>query len=112
MNLLQMNSTGGRLLAPSSTDRSAMDWKLNCVDLFKQGQVRQARKLMCENAAPEEAEEIFRWMYDNLDLWGSTPEQQDEAIVIIRNALVTHNSVADVEINLSACLIELAQINQ
>ena len=37
-------------------------------------------------------------------------EQQDQAIVIIRNGLVNHNAVADVEINLSATLIELGQI--
>jgi len=54
---------------------------------------------------------VFRWMYDNLDLWGDTPERQDQAIVIIRNGLVNNNSVADVEINLSATLIELAGIS-
>jgi hypothetical protein len=65
---------------------------------------------MCQSSSPEEAEDVFRWMYDNLDLWGSTPESQDQAIVVIRNGLVNHNSVADVEINLSATLIELAQL--
>ena len=49
-------------------------------------------------------------MYNNLDLWGKTPEQQDEAIVIIRNGIVTHASVADAEINLSATLIELGKL--
>jgi hypothetical protein len=49
-------------------------------------------------------------MYDNLDLWGTTPERQDQAIVIIRNGLVSHNAVADVEINLSATLVELCQL--
>jgi hypothetical protein len=67
--------------------------------------------LLCQSSTPEEAEDIFRWMYDNLELWGSTPEQQDQAIVIIRNGLVSNNAVADVEINLSATLIELAQIS-
>jgi hypothetical protein len=81
------------------------------VDLFKKGRVREARTLLCQSSSPEEAEEIFRWMYDNLDLWGSSPEQQDQAIVIIRNGLVSNNAVADVEINLSATLIELAQIS-
>jgi hypothetical protein len=66
--------------------------------------------LLCQSSTPEEAEDIFRWMYDNLELWGSTPEQQDQAIVIIRNGLVSNNAVADVEINLSATLIELSQI--
>jgi hypothetical protein len=44
-------------------------------------------------------------------LFGTTPEQQDQAIVIIRNGLVNNNAVADVEINLSATLIELSNIS-
>ena len=110
LNLTQMNSQSGTLSAPSATDRSAKDWKLDCVDLFKRGQVRQARTLLCQSSTPEEAEDVFRWMYDNLDLWGSTDEQKDQAVVIIRNGIVNHNSVADVEINLSATLIELANL--
>ena len=111
LNLTQANSTSGTLAPPAATDKSMRDWKLECVDLFKRGQTRQARALMCQSSSPEEAEDVFRWMYDNLDLWGATPEAQDQAIVVIRNGLVNHNSVADVEINLSATLIELAQIS-
>jgi len=110
LNLLQQNSTDGALTAPSATDKSAGDWKLDCVDLFKRGQTRQARTLICQNSSPEEAEDVFRWMYDNLDLWGNTPEKQDQAITIIRQGLVNHNSVADVEINLSATIVELCNI--
>lgn len=110
LNLVQLNSTSGKLNPPGLSDRSARDWKLECVDLFKRGQLRSARTMICQNSTPEEAEDIFRWMYDNLDLWGNTTEQQDQAIIIIRNGLVNHNSVADVEINLSATLIELGQI--
>jgi DNA polymerase III delta prime subunit len=111
LNLVQMNASSGKLASPSTSDRAVGDWKLECVDLFKRGHIRQARTLLCTNSTPEEAEDIFRWMYDNLDLWGSTPEQQDQAIVIIRNGIVNNNSVADVEINLSATLIELSQIS-
>jgi len=110
LNLVQQNSVTGVLAAPAASDRAARDWRLDAVDLFKTGRVRQARTMMCQNSSPEDAEEIFRWMYDNLELWGTTPEQQDQAIVIIRNGLVSHNSVADVEINLSATLIELSQL--
>ena len=67
---------------------------------------------MCASARPEEMEEVFRWMYDNLDLWSQDPEKQDQAIVIIRNGLVHHASVADAEINLSATLIELAGLSR
>lgn len=110
LNLVQLNSQSGRLNPPSESDKSARDWKLECVDLFKRGKIREARTLLCQSSSPEEAEEVFRWMYDNLDLWGDTPERQDQAIIIIRNGLVNNNAVADVEINLSATLIELGQI--
>jgi DNA polymerase III delta prime subunit len=110
LNLVQLNSQTGELKQPSAADKSARDWRLECVDLFKRGKVRDARAVLCQNSNPEEAEDVFRWMYDNLDLWGDTPERQDQAIVIIRNGLVNNNSVADVEINLSATLIELGQI--
>jgi DNA polymerase III delta prime subunit len=111
LNLVQLNSQTSELKQPSAADKSARDWRLECVDLFKRGKVRDARAVLCQNSNPEEAEDVFRWMYDNLDLWGDTPERQDQAIVIIRNGLVNNNSVADVEINLSATLIELAGIS-
>jgi hypothetical protein len=55
---------------------------------------------------------VYRWMYDNLELWSTESEKQDQAIVVIRNALVNVPLVADQEINLSACLIELANIGR
>lgn len=110
LNLVQLHSQSGKLAISNSDNGASKDWKLDCVSLFKQGRVREARNLLCQQSTPEDAEDIFRWMYDNLELWGQTPEQQDQAIVIIRNGLVNHNAVADAEINLSATLIELGQI--
>jgi replication factor C small subunit len=111
LNLLQPNSQSGILAPPSSADKSAGDWKLDCVDLFKHGKIREARTLLCQSSSPEESEEIFRWMYDNLDLFGKTVEQQDQALVIIRNGAANVPLVADQELNLSATLIELGQIS-
>ena len=110
LNLLQPNSQTGKLLAPSAADKSAGDWRLDCVDLFKHGRIREARTLLCQSSSPEESEDIFRWMYDNLELFGKTPEQQDQAVVIIRDGIAKIPLVADQEINLSACLIELGKI--
>ena len=110
LNLLQPNSQSGQLAPPSAADRSARDWKLECVDLFKHGHVKQARTLLCQSATPEESDDIFRWMYDNLDLWSKDEQKQDQAIVIIRNGAANVPLVADQEINLSATLIELCQI--
>jgi replication factor C small subunit len=110
LQLLQQNSQAGQLVAPNTTDKSVGDWKLDCVDLFKHGRTREARTLLCQQSTPEEADDIFRWMYDNLDLWSKDPERQDQAIIIIRNGLVNVPLVADQEINLSATLTELCQL--
>jgi replication factor C small subunit len=111
LNLVQQNSTTGSLNRPREGERGVGDWKLDCVHLFKTGKIREARTLLCSQAQPEEMEEIFRWMYDNIDLFGKNVEQQDEAIKIIRNGIVNANYVADAEINLSATLIELGQLS-
>jgi hypothetical protein len=47
---------------------------------------------------------------DGYVLIGKTAEQQDRAIVIIRNGIVNIPLIADQEINLSATLVELGQI--
>lgn len=111
LKLLQTNSVSGRLtLSQSSGGSDSTDHKLKVVDLFKQGKIREARTLLCTHTAPEEMDEVFRWMYDNLALWGTTVEQQDQAILIIRKGLVNAAIVADPEINLSATLVELSQL--
>jgi replication factor C small subunit len=110
LNMCQMNSTEGKLTAPHGDEGGVREWKADVVQLFKQGKILEARKLMCASARPEEMEEVFRWMYDNLNLWSTDPHKQDQAIVIIRNGLVNTSFVADQEINLSATLIELAQL--
>jgi replication factor C small subunit len=110
LNLLQANSTTGTLTAPGENDRAVKDWKLDAVALFKAGKVTDARRAICSQATVEEMDDVFRWMYDNLDLWSKTPEGQDKAVLAIRDGLVNHSLVADPEINLSATLIELTQI--
>jgi len=105
-----MNTVDLKLKHPSETGTGTADYKLAMVDLFKSGKIREARTLLAAQARPEEMDEIFRWMYDNLDMWSATPEGQDEAILVIRKGLVNHVSCADAEINLSATLVELSQI--
>jgi hypothetical protein len=110
INSLQAACVNGELRKATADSSGTVDYKIQTVELFKEGRVRDARKLMCSQVRPDEMEEVFRWMYDNLYLWGETPEQQDKAIVIIRNGIINHSMVADAEINLSATLIELTDI--
>ena len=110
LNLVQMNTVDGILQSPQESDSATADYKLQMVDLFKSGKIREARKLLTSQVRPDEMEDLFRWMYDNLELWSDTEEGQDSAILIIRNGLVNHSLVSDPEINLSATLVELGQI--
>jgi DNA polymerase III delta prime subunit len=111
LNLCQMNSTDGKLTNVKGDEGNTSDWRVDAVNLFKAGKIIEARKLMCSTVRPEEMEDVFRWMYDNLELFSTTPEGQDSAIMAIRTGLVNHSFVADPEINLSATMVELSQIN-
>jgi len=110
INNLQANSMDNKLSAVDEDSQDDSAWLIKMVDLFKSGNIREARKLIIANARPDEYESIYRKMYENLDWFGDTPDQQDNAVIAIRNGLVKHLSVADVEINLSATLIELQMI--
>ena len=109
INMVQMNSTEGVLIKPNEADKTEADWKLDMVQLFKAGKITEARKLVCASARAEEMEEIYRWLYDNIDLFGD-PDQQDKAIMIIKQGLVDHTLVVDPEINLAATLIKLGKV--
>ena len=80
------------------------------VELFKAGKIQEARKLLCGKLRPEEIEEVYRWMYDNLDLFGKNDETKDQALLIIKQGLVDHAIIADPEINLAATLVKLARL--
>jgi len=110
INMVQQNVTEGKLLTPTAGDMGAADYKIDMVELFKRGKIREARTLLCGRARPEEMEEIFTWMYNNLDLFGKTEDQKDAALFIIKQGLVDHALIIDPEINLAACLIKLARL--
>ena len=110
INLLQQHSVDGKLVPPGNEDAGVSDYKFEMVNLFKAGKIQAARKLLCGKARPEEMESIYRWMYDNLDLFGKDDETKDQALLIIKQGLVDHTLIADPEINLAAVLVKLARL--
>jgi DNA polymerase III delta prime subunit len=109
INTVQLESQTGTLVNKNADDGSSDDYKLKMVDLFKAGKITEARKLICSQVLPEEMDEIYRWLYDNIELFGNE-EQQDSAVLIIKQGLVDHALVADPEINLAATLIRLGRL--
>ncbi len=110
INLVQQNVAEGKLNAPNKGDQGEADWKFDMVELFKAGKITEARKMLCGKIRSEEMEEVYRWLYDNITIFGDN-KKQDSAILIIKQGLVDHTLVADSEINLAATLIKLARLS-
>lgn len=110
INFVQQNVNDSKLSMPNQGDSDSKDWKLDMVQLFKDRKIQEARKLICSSARPDEIESIYRWLYDNLDLFGNDDETKDSALLIIKQGLVDHTLIADPEINIAACLVKLARL--
>ena len=109
INLVQQNVQEGKLLPPNKGDEGTADWKFDMVELFNAGKLNEARKLLCGKLRAEEMEEVYRWLYDNIAIFGEEAKQ-DNAILIIKQGLVDHTLISDPEINLSATLVKLAKL--
>lgn len=109
IQLVQQNSTEGKLESPNKGDAGGADWKFDMVDLFKAGKINEARKMLCGKLRAEEMEEVYRWLYDNLDIFGEETKQ-NSAILIIKQGLVDHTICVDSEVNLAATLVKLARL--
>jgi DNA polymerase III delta prime subunit len=109
INLCQQNVKGGKLMSPNIDDgASESDYQLMMVALFKEKKFKEARDLICKQVSADEYEDMFRFMYKNLEFWADGDEnKEDQCILVIRNGLVKAISCADAEINLSATMIEL-----
>ena len=111
INLLQQNCVNGNLRIPDNTTSSGTsDYVVQAIALFKQGKISDARKLLAPRLQGAEYEDAYKLLYQNLEWWGSTEQQQNQAIITIANRLKDHALVADPEICLMACLCELEMI--
>ena len=109
LNQLQVNSNTGTLNAPQQKGQSEDELLVAATSLFKQGNLIEARQQLMQYISmyPTRIEDTYRWMYDNLDLFGASQEKRDANIVIIRNGLANLPLVGIPEISLAATLVEL-----
>lgn len=109
LNQLQVNSSTGKLLAPQAEGNSEHELLLEATALFKSGKILEGRQQLMQYIAlyPTRIEDTYKWMYDNLDLWGKEQEKRDASIIIIRNGLANLPLVGIPEISLAATLVEL-----
>lgn len=109
LNQLQVNSSTGTLLPPISTGSGEDELLFDATALFKAGKVAEGRQQLLQYLSlnPSRLEDIYRWMYNNLPLWGNTNEKRDASIIFIRNGLANLSLVGIPEISLAATLVEL-----
>ena len=109
LNQLQINSSTGKLITPTNSTSGENLILIEATKLFKDGKILEGRQQLMQYIAlyPTRIEEIYRWMYDNLDLWGKSNEKRDASIIIIRNGLANLPLVGIPEISLAATLVEL-----
>lgn len=109
LNQLQVNSSTGKLIPPQTQGSSEDDILVKATDLFKSGKIIEGRQQLMQYIAlyPTRIEDTYRWMFDNLDLWGNSNEKRDASIIIIRNGLANLPLVGIPEIALAATLVEL-----
>ena len=111
IGLVQQNSITGELVLTKSSGTGS-DYIVKAVELFKTGNIRAARKTLCDNITASDVDSIITWTYNNLDLWSKSEEGQDAAILLIRDAAARVPLIADPEINLSALIVELTSITE
>ena len=109
LNQLQNNSTGGKLTPVQVGGASEDSILMQATELFKAGKILEGRQQLMQYISmyPTRVEDTYRWMYDNLDLWGKDQERKDAAIITIRNGLANLPLVGIPEISLAATLVEL-----
>lgn len=110
LGLLHQNTVNGVLQAPREDDSATADYLLEAVELFKKNRFMDARKMILAQADPEDYDSLYRWLYQNVALFGKTDDLQDDALMVIKKGLLHDGQVADREINLASCLAELSRI--
>jgi len=109
INLLQQNVSENKLHSPTKEDSGNLEWKFDMIELFKAGKVSEARKMLCGKITADEMIHVYRWLYDNVVVFGDS-EKQEKAVLAIKQGMVDHPLSVDPEINLSATLIKLGRI--
>ena len=109
LNQIQVNSSTGKLLPPVDASNSEDGLLFEATELFKAGKILEGRQQLLQHLSlyPSRLEDIYVWMYNNLDLWGNSAEKRDASIIVIRNGLANLSLVGIPEISLAATLVEL-----
>ena len=109
LNQLQVNSSTGTLLPVQNSVSDQESILVDATAMFKAGKILEGRQQLMQflSLNPSKIEDIYAWMYRNLDLWGKDQQRKDMAIIKIRDGLANLSLVGIPEISLAATMVEL-----
>jgi hypothetical protein len=107
IGLIDQQVIDKKLIPVTDKDFSVDEKYSSFVKMFKSGDLNKARKFLVESLSSDEYIDTFRYFYENIEMFSDDEEKIMRNIIIIAKYLKNHTLVADPEINLSACILEL-----
>lgn len=80
------------------------------LEFFDNHNLKQLRELIASNLTANDYDTYYRYLYDNIEKLTTNSSQYERCIIKIAEYIYKHSLVADMEINLIACLIEIEEI--
>ena len=108
LQLLEVGSKSGKLTIQG--EGAVADWKLQLLPLLETGDLKAARKLVCESASKEELQDVYRFLYDNVHRIKKLKGKEDQAVILIAQYQYQHAFVADPEIQVASLFIEIGAL--
>lgn len=113
INAIENNTIKGVLRKESAIAvDSEPDWMKEAVVYFEQGLIKEARNKIVGNITDSLYDDFYTMLYRNLSWFSDTEDGQDAALLIIRKAYVDDRVVANREIVLSSCLVQLSKLSK
>ena len=109
INQISQNITNNTLKPLTSKTSNTKDYLTESLQLFIDGKINEARKIIISNVREDEYVDVFRWMYENIELFDPDENNQSKILQVIKQGLVDHAICADPEINLSATIVQVIE---
>ena len=106
---LEKNSIDGEL-KPLVLSGYSTDAFEKALEFLKDGNMKNLRTVITTNLSNNDYDNFYRYLYENLDKYVSDSSKYERCLVKIAEYLYRNAFVADFEINLVACLIEIEQV--
>jgi len=111
INLVQQHTHNNKLQKPTQADEFG-DYKFKLLDLVETGDWMAIRDLLCGNIPNEEWDDIYKFLYTNLEKSSKfgTHDKWANGLVVINDHMAKHSSVAIPDVNFTACMIQLSKL--